>query len=361
MRVIKKTGIVALFLAGCSCSSDNPNTSDGGTTDGGIDLTNTSSSTGADDTTSDDIKLDLPSAETGETGNTCVDVTVAVDPIVPTLVLLVDQSGSMTADFGGAPRWDAVYTTLMDPADGVVTALEDRVRFGLSLYTSEDGFSGPTCPVMTTVPPALANRNAIDAVYALEVPLEDTPTGDAMDVVALELDAFAEEGPKAIVLATDGEPDTCEEPDPQNGQVEAVLATQNAFDLGLRTFVVSVGNDVSDAHLQEMANAGAGKDPANMVDPEPFYQALDPQQLVDAFTQIIADFITCEFTLDGEILGDPCEGTVLLDGSPIECGAEWGATSPTTIELLGATCDLIKDGEEHTIEVVFPCGSVQVP
>jgi hypothetical protein len=267
----------------------------------------------------------------------------------------------MTANFDGVSRWDATYETLMDPDAGVVIELEDRVRFGLSLYTSDGGFDGGTCPMMNTVPPALMNHATIDAVYSLEGPLGDTPTGEAIDHVAAELVAFSEPGPKGIVLATDGEPDTCAEPNPQNGQPEAVAAAENAFTDGIRTYVVSVGNDVSDVHLQEMANAGAGKLPTDMMDPEPFYKALDPQQLVDAFKQIIADFVTCEFTLDGEIVGDPCEGTVEVDGIPLECGVEWDSTSSTTIELLGGACELLKDGEEHTIEVVFPCGTVAVP
>src|SRR5262245_63952803 len=50
--------------------------------------------------------------ELGESGE-CADVHVTVAPVVPTLVLLIDQSGSMTEDFGELERWDAVYRTLM--------------------------------------------------------------------------------------------------------------------------------------------------------------------------------------------------------------------------------------------------------
>lgn len=368
MRGIKNTWISTLVvLLGCSCSHREGDEGRGTGTDGNPFHTTTEGSgtgTGTSSGTGAGFRLDLPpGGGTGPIDSTggCVDVTVPVEPVIPTLLLLVDQSGSMTADFSGLSRWDATYDTLMNPTTGVVAELEDRVRFGLSLYTSENGFDGPTCPIVTTVPPALSNHGAIDAVYSVELPVEDTPTGDSIDAIVPVLDAYPEEGPKGIVLATDGEPDTCEEPDPQNGQAEAVLAAQNAYDLDIRTFVVSVGEDVSAAHLQEMANAGAGKDPADMTDPEPFYRALDPGELVDAFKQIIADFVTCEFTLEGEIVGDPCEGTVMVDGRELECGTEWDAPTPTTIELLGGVCDLIKDGEEHTIEVVFPCDGFNVP
>ena len=59
----------------------------------------------------------------------CAEVQVQVDPIIPTLVLLVDQSGSMDSDFSGQPRWDALYETLMDPATGVVTTWPAWFRF----------------------------------------------------------------------------------------------------------------------------------------------------------------------------------------------------------------------------------------
>lgn len=374
MRGTKIIGGVLLFLAGCSCGVDKSGASGDGSDTGeeGIVFTDSLDSGTDEDSNSEsgdtlgtgprfDV-LDPMTSGMGDAGDDgCVDVTVSVDPVIPTLVLLVDQSGSMTSNFSGQSRWNATYDTLMDPVDGVVIELEDRVRFGLGLYTSQNGNAGPMCPILTSVPPALGNHAAIDAVYSMEGPGGDTPTGDSIDVVAADLVAFVEPGPKGIVLATDGEPDTCEMPNPQNGQLEAVTAVQNAYTDDIRTFIISVGADVSDAHLQEMANAGAGKNPGDMVDPEPFYKALNPQELVDAFKQIIADFVTCDFTLNGEILGDPCDGTVRVDGEILECGVDWDATSSTTIELLGGTCDLIKDGEDHTIEVIFPCGSVQIP
>lgn len=355
-----------LYVAGCACSPEGMD--DSGT--GGID-TDTFTSTddsGESESGSNDQgsgpRFDLPDFTTSDgdldDDGGCVDVTVDVEPVIPTLVMLIDQSGSMTSDFNGVSRWNAVYDTLMDSTDGVVLQLEDRVRFGLALYTSNGGDAGGTCPMMVEEPPVLNNYVAIDTTYAPEGPGGDTPTGDSIDVVAATLMAFPEPGPKGIVLATDGEPDTCEVPNPQTGQAEAIAAAQNAYTDGISTYIISVGNQVSEQHLQEMANAGVGKLPTDMMDPAPFYQALDSQQLVDAFQAIIAEFVSCEFTLNGEITGDPCDGTIEIDGQEIDCGVDWDATSSDTIELLGDACELIKDGEDHTIEVTFPCGSVEV-
>src|SRR5688572_21933546 len=144
-----------------------------------------------------------------------------IEPETPTIVLLVDQSGSMTEDFGGTDRWQAIYDTLMDPDDGVIAPKQSAVRFGLTLYTSHDGSEGGMCPILTEVPPALDNFDAMDDVFAPAEPDDETPTGESLAAVAATLDAFTEPGPKAIVLATDGEPDSCAEPNPQNGQAES--------------------------------------------------------------------------------------------------------------------------------------------
>src|SRR5688572_14958809 len=98
----------ALALALGACGKDDAPPSVAGTTggSGGIALDS-----------DDGMKLDLggdgTAALTGD-GNPdsftsgCGEVTVVVTPTTPTLVLLVDQSGSMTEDFGGMGRWDAL-------------------------------------------------------------------------------------------------------------------------------------------------------------------------------------------------------------------------------------------------------------
>jgi hypothetical protein len=295
------------------------------------------------------------------TSGECVDVQVQVEPIVPTLVLLVDQSGSMTADFAGQERWDAIYETLMDPADGVVASLQSSVRFGLTLYSSIDGFEGGQCPLLTTVEPALDNHGPIDAVFAPADPIDETPTGESLAAVAQALAAFPADGPKGIVLATDGEPDTCAQPNPQEGQAESLDAAAQAFDLGITTYVISVGNEVGADHLQRMANVGVGKAPDDPLS-APYYQALDAQQLVDAFEEIIGAFVSCELLIDGEVdLAQACDGTVWLDGVELECGTDYEVPTPTVLRLLGQACATLQDGGEHTVDASWPCGAVAIP
>ena len=319
------------------------------------------------DFTTGDVKLDLPNDGTGvmtsqmEGEDGCADVQVQVEPITPTLVLLVDQSGSMTEDFAGETRWDAMYETLMDPGDGVVATLQSTVRFGFTLYSSIDGFEGGECPMLTTVEPALDNLDAIDAVFGPAEPLDETPTGESLAAVAQDLADFQADGPKGIVLVTDGEPDTCEVPNPQEGQQVSLDAATAAFDLGITTYIISVGNEVGADHLQEMANIGVGKDPDDPM-PAPYYQALDAQQLIDAFEEIIGSFVSCDLIIDGIVdLEQACDGSVFIDGMQLECGTDYELPDDHTLRLLGEACATLQDGGQHTVDASWPCGAVEIP
>lgn len=290
----------------------------------------------------------------------CSDVNVTFKQRIPTVLLLIDQSNSMNAAFpGSTSRWQAIYDSLMDPQIGVVATLEDQVRFGLALYTYKSG--SPVCPALTEVTYAIGNHDEIDAVLAQASPVKDTPTGDSIDAVVPGLLASPEPGPKVIVLATDGEPDTCEVPDPQTGQAEAIAAAQSAHALGIPTYIVSVGDEVSQAHLQDMANAGAGL-PVGGTDAAPYFIALDQQALLQAFHDIINGVRSCVIELDGTLdAEEAAAGNVLLDGQELSYNDPdgWRFDAPNLVELTGGACQMIQSGD-HEIQVTFPCGVVTI-
>lgn len=297
---------------------------------------------------------------------TCGDINAVVSGVTPTIQLVVDQSGSMTSNFGGMNRWEAVYSTLMAD-NGMVNRLQSGIRFGLTLYTSFDGDAGGTCPVLQNVTPKLDNYNDMQAVIGPASPEEDTPTGATIAAVTDNLAAYNEPGPKILVLATDGEPDTCQIPDPSNqteadiARQESLDATSRAFDKGIRTFVISVGDDVGAQHLQEMANVGQGKQPNETMDPAAYYVALNPDELVGAFSTIVGGAAGCIFTINGEV--DPAkaqQGLVSLDGTPLEQGTDWVMLDSKTFEVLGDACERVQDGDLHHISAVFPCGVIVI-
>lgn len=299
-------------------------------------------------------------------GDVVLDVLVA-----PTVMLLVDQSGSMAQPLSaGTTRWDSLRDSLIGPS-GLVRRLQSGVRFGLALYTAESAAGsegGPPigpCPRLTSVSPALGNLGRIEDEYRAAEPIEDTPTGDAIDAVVDQLLSLppSVRDPSIIVLATDGEPDRCEDLDPVGTVAEAaarsesVQAAARAFSLGFRTFVISLGEgSVPAQHLQDMANAGLGRGPADP--PAEFFEAGDDRGLRSALQQIIDNEISCALLLDGRIIAQrACEGTLILNGRPIPCeGADgWRAIDSRQIELRGAACAELQAIPEPTVTTVFPC------
>ena len=301
-------------------------------------------------------------------GSDCADKRVYAARVTPTVILIVDQSGSMNDDFSGAgSRWNVLRDFLLQEPDGLIADLQKQVRFGLALYSARsaaDGGSQPEgeCPLVTTVAPALDNFKAIADVYRANEPIDDTPTGDSIDKVVEDLhlatDPDTKRNPTVFVLATDGEPDRCEELDPQTdaAKMEAIDAVTRAFKLGIRTFVISVGNEVGADHQQAIANAGLGKKPGDAN--AEYWVAGDDKSLRMALTEIVGAQLGCEVTLNGKVDGgDPCDGTVKLNGKALECnGADgWKLTDPMHIKLLGSACTLLKSTDEVDLEVSFPC------
>jgi hypothetical protein len=288
----------------------------------------------------------------------CPLLDVILVPQTPTMVLLVDQSLSMDEDFGGATRWNVITNVLINPDTGIVPQFAAAMRLGLTLYTSIDGnTTGNECPMLTEVAPALDNAAAIESVMSMSVPVGETPTGESLDAVWQQLDALDVPGRKYIVLATDGEPDTCGVPNPQEGQPESLAAAQAAFAAGIETFVISVGGDVSEMHLQEMANAGQG---VQMGDPNaPFYLALDQAALVDAFGDILAGVRSCQLDLMTELTdADAASCSVEVNGTIVPLGDPngWQLNSPIEVELLGSACDALQTGTS-SVQMECACGA----
>ncbi|HEX4353186.1 MAG TPA: vWA domain-containing protein [Polyangiales bacterium] len=296
----------------------------------------------------------------------CQVADVSSSRVIPTVVLVIDQSGSMNDNFGsnGGTRWTVLRDFLLK-SDGLIASLQSQVSFGLAMYSAmaPDANGQPDCPIVTSVAPALNNFNAIDDVYSKAMPISDTPTGDAIDKIVAGLPKPAPDQPnppQVLILATDGEPDRCEELNPQNGQAEAVAAVQHAFDAGIRTFIISVGDEVSMTHQQDVANAGLGHKAG---DPDaPYWNAGDDTTLRSALTDIIGAQVSCDVTLKGKVQsGDPCDGQVQLNGKTLTCkGADgWELIDATHIRLDGQACTDFKTMKNATVHATFPC-SVQV-
>lgn len=314
-------------------------------------------------------------AGTGNTGgNACQSVTITPTRSIPNIMFLVDQSGSMPADFGGGlNRWEAAHAAITE----IIAETDTIVRYGLTTYQSQDGGATPAeCPIFDTqVDFAMDNSTSINMSYPASFPGgEDTPTGDAIDVLLdiIQADPPPAEGPTIIVLATDGEPDSCETPDPNptpGARAEAVSASANAHNAGVDVLALWVG-ELSDtdteAHIQEVANVGVGLAANGSQGDAPFWVGTNPQDLEDEFREIIAASISCDIQMDkrfddkDQACNDPASD-VQLNGVPLSCPSEWRVKPGVddVIELVGSACDTFKSGDV-TFSAEFPCGAIVV-
>lgn len=295
---------------------------------------------------------DGPGTDDGD--GQCGVLDVTVEALAPTVIVLVDRSSSMTTVMGGGTqtRWEVLTDVLVDPTDGVITSLAGSIRFGASLYSND----GTTCPTLVEEPAATNNVAALTALLENNDPLGDTPTGESLELVADALDAdTGAMGDKIIVLATDGEPDTCAMPNPQEGQPEALAATQYAFGLGIRTFVIGVGDENTASHMQNMANAGQGVQ-AGEPDAE-FYVALDQAELVSAFAEVFANARHCKLQLSEQLdETSAADCTLEVDGQVVPFGDPngWELDAPDRAQLVGAACEAIQ-GQTVAASMTCPC------
>lgn len=294
----------------------------------------------------------------------CEIVEVTIDKLRPSVTLLVDQSGSMRFGYPqqGSPqsRWQLVRSALLDEQAGVVHALEQSIQFGLSFYTSHNGFAGGTCPIVSEVQAMTGNYAAIRALYDSTSPDDDTPTGAAISAVVSSITASKRKVPEVILLVTDGEADTCSVPDPQLGQAEAVAAASQAYAAGIDFYVLGISTDISAPNLQQLANAGQGK-PLDAVwgrDPDaaqPYQAASDVAGLTEQLRQILARVPLCEIELDRDVMIEELQaGNVVLDGKPLEHGSTDGfqLKDPRHLEIVGKACeDLRASGKELRVRI----------
>jgi hypothetical protein len=259
----------------------------------------------------------------------------------------------MDRDFGGVERYDAVETALVDDTDGVVTALQDRVIFGATLYTS-----GRTCPSLRSAPRALNNRDAIATLLGANGPASETPTGESVQAVVAEFGRNPPPigSPKVIVLATDGEPDLCSNGN-ANGRPASVAAAQAAFSAGITLYVLSVGSDTGAAHLQEVANGGVGLPPTG-AEKAPFFVANNPTELASKLQDIIGNIRSCDLTLDAELdAATASQGTITLGDRTLVEGTDWELVGGTTITLKGSACQQLLTTSDQ-VTATFPCGTI---
>jgi hypothetical protein len=282
----------------------------------------------------------------------CPAVNFTPMPVTPSIHLLIDRSGSMGGDIGGVTRYNALRNALTNTTNGVVTSLQGKAYFGASLYSDD-----APCPRLYTTPRVLNNRDAIDMLIGSQAPAGQTPTPPSINQVVADFAANPPPAgsPPVIVLASDGLPNACGSS--TNTEAASVTAARAAYAAGIPLYMLGVGNGINDAHLQAMANAGAGV--MGGQPNAPYYVANTAAQLQMAFDTIIKGVISCDLSLTSSI--DPAQamsGVVVVNGMTLTYGTDWILVNGNTIRLLGNACAALRGATNPMVGATFPCGSV---
>ena len=291
--------------------------------------------------------------------------TLRLTPSVPNVVLVIDRSLSMMEIFGSVEtRWEAMQAALLDADIGLIPLLEGQARLGMTLFTSvQPTIDEPTpeCPTLIEVPVALDNRAELEAAYSAAEPLGTTPTGESLERIwpgLAALDQAEFPGPRVMVLATDGEPNICGNiDDTETGRSLSEAAIAAANEAGVRTFVLSVGSEISDEHLKRIANLGQGLPAAD--DTERFLRVDDRDELSSALQQIFGELIACSFELNVGLTEERARmAAVRIDDDFVTYGDPdgWRLDGASRILFSGAACDRL--GSASNLQVDLPCGPV---
>lgn len=268
MKAVVSSSVLACVLcaavAGCSAGNSTTNgvTGSGGSgnapgTAGTFTLGGEGGKVAAGGTDSLGLGGNEPGVSGGGAGGACQTGGAEFVPKVPTVMLLVDRSGTMF-DQQGNP-----WNTLRDGVLPVVQDLNDQVRFGFISVTGETGM----CPLLDEVPAADKNYDAIAAKYTA---LMRPEKGESPGMLGLErayelLSTDTTDGDKYVLFVTDGEQDYCGDGNHLCPTDSVVYWIQKLKALNVSTYVFGLpltgsGDQLSYAAiLQAFANAGVGE------------------------------------------------------------------------------------------------------
>lgn len=304
----------------------------------------------------------------------CIPGTFALQRAEPTVMFVLDRSGSMGMRFSGnATRWQVLSSALASSLPPV----DPKMRIGALLFPSNP--AGPmslTCTVSNNVAlmPDLGHVNPLLSIVSSTIPGGSTPTADAIDVAAKALfGARAATTSRALVLATDGAPNCNAALDPNtctctNGRcrtsvqclddTRTVARIASYAQRGLPTYVIGIqspGDTQNNTVLDAMADAGGRANKGA----HHFYAATSAAELDAALVAIRDQIGACTYLT---ISVPPKEGTIVvsIDGMTIPfdangaSGWHWANKENGEIVFAGTTCTDLTNGA-HGLAVTVTC------
>lgn len=292
------------------------------------------------ETTSDVSASGTTSESTGEPtdGNTsfdlddCGNAVVNISIVMPSVMLVLDKSGSMVADPFGfwdhdqdpntatITRWNSLYTVV----DLIVNKFNNSMNLGMVLFPAKsaaNNYNETACIVDAEPDVPIKGMNAAALLAAIPGALSNTetvkgatPATKGLKVAITELEGALADRPKVMIFVTDGAancqgnaPDTDTLFEMYDQQLAATVAAAAA--MGIKTYVVGIDisqkvsgaakdgypdNTNSYEKLNEMADAGGVPRPGI----EKFFNTTNQGELQAALETISMQILDCTITLD---------------------------------------------------------------
>jgi hypothetical protein len=213
----------------------------------------------------------------------CQPAAYSFEPVIPTVYLLVQRSGSMFGCLTGTTGAvvcptpsDTAWSMLKEAARGAVGMLDLQARLGFATSWGTNPAAGGMCPpqqgmITDDVAPATNNAAAVMAKYdSLPSPPNSTqsgtkweaPTSASLKAIGQTLGAIPTAGEKYVLFVTDGHADYCDDGNSLCAPDSVVGQLQTNKTAGITTLVLGIQPalfDLPPGLLQAYANAGAGE------------------------------------------------------------------------------------------------------
>lgn len=322
----------------------------------------------------------LPEWDGGFTNECGVQNFMLQPGLPPEVMIVLDRSGSMVAEFDGGTRWSKVA----EAVKSAVSSLQGNMRWGLAVYPT-DNDCGTSASV--DVPVATNNASTIAAKIDSYMPGGNTPTAEAVKKATAALAASTTQNPKYLLLTSDGEPNctslsvTCTcligSPNAQgqcclgplcnfgnciplpsgDGVGAAEQAIKDAANQGVHTFVVGVASSGSTTTaLNTLAVAGLE---ARASDPK-FYPVGTQADLVAAVNAIAGQIVSCSFALttpppsDLGLVEVSLNGVQLARDTTHAGGWDFGPGN-NSILFYGQACTDLQATTSGAVKAVYKC------
>jgi len=285
-------------------------------------------------------------------GAICEESTTEFTPLIPSVYITVDESGSMSnADGTGISRMDRAKAGLREMA----TALDGEIRIGISGFSGQCNGTGvrellpigahPLSEVLDAI-----NNLAIIGGTPMHAAVKDIRERDRLDD---PLDPHNDARAKVAILIGDGAPNRCDCDYPSGVCRDAVVSELELLftELGIPTFIV--GFAFSASVFEDFAVAGQ----TAHIGADPYYRADDGAGLAAAISEISSFVIDCRFTLD-PAPPDPSRVWVAIDGVWLDRADYSYSPASRTLLLSDAMCDVlnaVEPGEGTGLHVAIGC------